>query len=371
MTIGIDASRAFAPQPSGTENYSANLISAFAKIDRKNQYKLYVRPSNSLTTRLPANFEIVKIGWRRLWTQAGLALECLLHPVDILFIPAHTLPVIRRPNLKTIVTIHDLGSQFLPGYHTFPQKLYLDFSTKYAVSHADCLIAVSQNTKKDLIDKFAAKPEKIFVVYEGVDENRFKVKGERLKIKKILEKYKIKKPYILFVGTIQPRKNLVRLIEAFAMVDDRPDTLNLVLAGRRGWLAEDIYAAPAKFKVAKKVKFLDYVPAEDLPLLYSEAEVFVLPSLMEGFGLPILESFACRVPVVCSKTSSLPEVAGEAAVYVDPENPGDIANGILKVLTNQGLRRQLIAKGYRQLNKFSWEVTAKQTLEIFEKVYAE
>lgn len=173
MHIGIDASRAFVSQPTGTENYSLNLIQALAKIDRKNLYTLYIKntnhhpPAGGLNTQYPPNFKFKVIPFPYFWTQIGLAWECLFHPPDVLFIPAHTIPLIRRPGLKTVVTIHDLGAEFLPQYHQFPNKLYLNKSTEYAASHATWIITVSQSTKKDLIARLNADPQKIRVIYQG------------------------------------------------------------------------------------------------------------------------------------------------------------------------------------------------------------
>lgn len=167
MHIGIDASRAFTSQSTGTENYSRNLILALARIDSKNTYTLYLRGSSKQLPKLPSNFRFKTIKLVRLWTQLGLAWECLLHPPDVLFIPAHTLPLIRRPGLRTVVTIHDLGAEFLPQYHQFPNKLYLNKSTEYAVSKATHLVVVSKSTKRDLIKKLKADPKKITVIYEG------------------------------------------------------------------------------------------------------------------------------------------------------------------------------------------------------------
>lgn len=376
MLIGFDASRAFVPQKTGTENYSYQLLNALARIDKKNQYKVYLKnfqyPISNI--QYPINFKFVKIPLPRFWTQLGLATECLLRPPDILFIPAHTLPVIRRPNLKTVVTVHDLGAEFLPGYHTLTQKFYLTASTKYAIRNANALIAVSEATKRDLIEKFGANPEKIFVVWEGVDRKKFQIQNSEFKINKILKKYKIQKPYILFVGTVQPRKNLERLIEAFSRTIHNPKyelhDLQLVIAGKLGWLYNTVLAAPKKYNVENKVKFLGYVQDSDLPVIYQQAELFVMPSLIEGFGLPVLESFAVGVPVVVSNRSSLPEVAGDAALYFEPENVKDMADSIFKILTNSELREKLIQKGRKRVEKFSWEKCAGQTLKVLEKVAA-
>ena len=219
MLIAIDASRAFIKERTGTENYSYQLIKAIAKLDHRNQYILYTRfpnhpniPNNS--NEFPVNFSRKNIANRRLWTQIGLAKEMLINPPDVLFVPAHTLPIILRPGLKTVVTIHDLGYEYLPQYHQFPQKLYLNKSTEFAVWQSTHLIAVSEATKKDLINKLGCPEEKITVVYEGFDKEKFKPD----KSPKSLKLLKINQPYFLFVGTLQPRKNIERLIEAFANV---------------------------------------------------------------------------------------------------------------------------------------------------------
>lgn len=168
MLIGIDASRAFTPQRTGTENYSLKLIDTLTKLDKKNNYTLYVRDTPlHRDLKLPKNFRVKVISLAYLWTQVGLAFECLFNPPDVLFVPAHTMPVIRRPALRTVVTIHDLGSEFLPQYHKFPQKIYLNWATNFAVKYATRLIAVSKHTKNDLVKKLGCDPKKIAVIYEA------------------------------------------------------------------------------------------------------------------------------------------------------------------------------------------------------------
>ncbi len=374
MLIGIDASRAFSKKRTGTENYSYNLIGALAKIDRKNKYRLYVREEANGASgtgeglELPENFEICQIPWPRLWTQVGLAWECFWRPPDVLFVPAHTLPIIRRPNLKTVVTIHDLGAEYLPGYHKFPNKIYLNKTTEYVVKHATRLIAVSCSTKKDLVEKLGADAESISVIYEGYNKNLFKpIKNDVLN--NTLDTYDIKRPYFLFVGTIQPRKNLVRLIEALNILIFQYPNISLVLVGKRGWLVEDIYQAPKRLGIELNVRFLDYVPDKDLPAFYSSAQALVLPSLYEGFGLPILEAMACGCPVITSNTSSLPEVAGKAAILVNTTKVEEISKAMSDLLQNRDRRKRLIQQGFLQVKKFSWEKCARETLKVFEKVY--
>jgi glycosyltransferase involved in cell wall biosynthesis len=366
MLVGIDASRAQVKERTGTENYSQNLILALSAIDSKNSYRLYLRRPDKDFYDLSENFEKKVISLPRLWTQAGLAFEVLKNPPDLLFIPAHTLPIIRRPSLKTVVTVHDLGAEFLPGYHTFGGREYLLFSTRYAVKNATALIAVSQATKRDLIEKLGADPAKIFVIHEGVDHHFFKPQ-ESKETERVKAKYKISGDYFLFVGTIQPRKNLVRLIEAFAKLGERKN-LNLVLVGKKGWLADEIYQAPKKFKAKEKVRFLNYVALEDLPALYSGCLAFVLPSLVEGFGLPVLEAMACGAPVILSTASSLPEVGGNAALYIAPEDVGGLVGCMMRIL-DPSTRKELSAKSIIQARKFSWEKCAEETLKVFEKIY--
>lgn len=367
MHIGIDASRVAEDSRTGTENYTFNLIEALKKIDKVNKYTLYFN-------KLPQYFEINQqnvstrlIPMKRLWTQARLAVECLFNPPDILFVPAHTLPIIRLPKVRTVVTIHDLGAEFLAEYHQFPQKLYLNWSTKYAARNADQLIAVSKSTQRDLIARLGAKKEKISVIYEGVDQDFFQ-KNSHEETSAIKAKYGLNKPYLLFVGTIQPRKNLELLIEAFARVKNTD--LELVIAGKPGWLYETIYLSPEKNKVKDKVKFLGFIPTDDLPPVYSGALAFVYPSLYEGFGLPLLEAMACSCPIIASNSSSIPEVVGDAALLFDPNNKDQIVKSIRTIIKDSDLRADLAQKANRQVKKFTWEKAAEETLKVFEKVYA-
>src|SRR3989344_6589460 len=336
MLIGFDASRAFASEATGTENYSRNLLRALAKIDRNNRYRVYLRGSsqfmvdssqiNKTVNRepitknfiWPANFEFKVIRPYRLWTQVGLALETWRNPVDLLFVPAHTLPIFRRRNIafsnfqfplsnylkifqlksrksmidgkwqmvnrsKYVVTIHDLGVEYLPGYHQFPQRYYLDLASRYAARHADALIAVSRSTKADLIKRYAIATKKIFVVSEGVDMSLFKPQSKS-KVESVKSKYKIRGNYILAVGTVQPRKNLEMLIKAFKQVSGmvgrwdggrkarptilqsyNPTDLKLVIAGKLGWDYQKIIDLPKKLGIRDKVRFLGYIKDADLP----------------------------------------------------------------------------------------------------------
>ncbi len=431
--IGFDGSRAFVKGRTGTENYSYQLLKALAKIDRKNSYVVYIRSSSVIARTLseqseskgtkqsrsdkshisrachsfrkvkiaspakpdrndgagwPKNFQFKEISWLRLWTQGGLALQTFKDNPDVLFVPAHTLPIVRKPGLKTVVTVHDLGSEYLPSMHQLKQQLYLGFMQKFQLKTATKIIAVSNATKQDLIKRVGIEPEKVKVVYEGFDKELFRpVKGDTLV--NSLRQYDLKpktlasqglakqvlKTYFLFVGTVQPRKNLERLIRAFARLHlEGVSTffhlrggLQLVIAGSKGWLSDDIYNLPKQLGIEDRVKFLGYVPDEDLPALYSGAAALTFPSLFEGFGLPILEAQSCGCPVLTSNVSSMPEVAGKGAVLVDPYSVDDIVKGIERV-QGTGYRVQLINQGLENVRRFSWEKCARETLEVLENI---
>ena len=368
MVIGIDASRIAREDKTGTENYSLNLIEAIAAVDRRNRYVLYFN-------KIPRFFEISQpnistkvISSPRFWTQGRLAFECFVRPPDILFVPAHTIPVVRRPNLKTVVTIHDLGAEFLAEYHQFPQKLYLSWSTKYVAEHATRIISISKFTKKCLTRAMNVPSKRISMVHEAVNRKVFYPRGSG-EIESVRAKYGLNKKYLLYVGTIQPRKNLPRLIEAFAK--SRLKNTELVLAGSQGWLVGEINKTPEKFSVSDRVRFLGYVDNDDLAALYSGAAGLAFPSLYEGFGLPILEAFACDCPVLTSNIGAMSEVAEDAAFLVDPTNAGDIASGLKKLVRNERLGQDLVKKGRERLKNFSWEKAATETIRVFEKTLKE
>lgn len=373
MVIGFDASRAFAAHRTGTENYSFQILTHLAQIDLTNTYHIFFRPGNlpyPPPSHWPGNFHFQLLPYPKLWTQFGLAKETFFdRQLDILFVPAHTLPLIRRPGLKTVITVHDLGAEYLPTLHQLKQRLYLGFMTHYQLRSASHLIAVSQATKLDLVNKIGIPEDKISVIHEGFDRKLFhSVKGDALN--SILKQYDLgEKEYFLFVGTIQPRKNLERLIKAYAkFLTEQPTRLaKLVLAGSRGWVANQIYALPKRLGIADQVKFLGYVPNEDLPALYSGAQALLFPSLFEGFGLPIIEAMACHCPVLTSNASSMVEVAGKAAILVNPNSEKEISKAIMKLDQDRAFCLDLVQLGQKQVQKFSWIKAAQQTLAVLQK----
>ncbi len=358
FVIGVDASRSVSPQPTGTELYSRQLIAAL--LDRAPDhffFRLYFNqpPQSAFSNQQSA---IKVISFPRLWTHLRLSIEMILHPPDLLFVPAHVLPII-HPR-RSVVTVHDLGYLYFPEAHPPRQRWYLDRSTRWHTRTAAHLLADSAATKHDLIEQYHADPDKITVAYPGLDPS-VKRMDDPNEITRVKARYHIDGDYVLYLGTIQPRKNLQRLIAALLQLPT--SNFQLLLAGKPGWYSDQLLQ-----HATDRVKFIGYVDATDKNALLSGATAFVFPSLYEGFGFPVLEAMACGVPVLCSNTSSLPEVAGDAAVLVNPLEVDDIARGLQEITLNEALRRMLIERGYQQAQKFTWQACADVVLKVFEKV---
>ncbi len=376
MLIGVDASRTTVPRRTGTENYALNLIRALLAlrgrdaIESRPFFRLYFR-RRPATDLFPTGGYVEQrvIPFPRLWTHLRLSWELRRHPPDLLFVPAHVLPPI-RPRLN-LVTVHDLGYRRFPQTHRRLSRLYLDLSTRWNARAATRILADSKATKADLVREYGTPADKIVVVYPGRDESLRRIEDPTV-IAGVKAKHGIKGRYILHVGTLHPRKNLSRLIEAFAMCDFPPESRNLklVLAGGKGWLYDEIFAKVKALDLTDRVIFVGYVPHTDLPALLSGAELFAFPSLHEGFGFPVLEAMSCGVPVVCSYTSSLPEVAGEATMLINPLDTSALAAAMTRLLTDTSLRVNLIARGYLRAQRFTWERAARQVMDVIEELNA-
>ncbi len=353
-TIAIDASRTTRAQRTGTENYALKLINALLTLDKTHHFSLYFRdaPSPDL---FPASERVRQqmIPFPRVWTHLRFAAELFRSRPDVIFVPAHSLPLI-FPG-RAVVTIHDLGYRHFPAAHPFWERLYLDLSTRYSARRATIVLADSEATRRDLSVAYGIDPAKIRVVYPGVEAL---TRADEAAIVAVRAKYGLPERYILFLGTVQPRKNLTRLITAYQgwRAAHPDDLLALVLVGRRGWLSENIpLAAPG-------VIVTGYAADEDVAALYSGALALAFPSLYEGFGFPVLEAMRCGTPVLCSNTSSLPELAGEAALLVDPLDVAAIESGLTRLIGDAELRAELVQRGYRQAERFTWEAAAEATL---------
>lgn len=352
MHLGIDASRATAARRTGTEHYSLCLTQALLGQSGSNPVTLYFREPPPTGLFNSGQHRIIP--FPRMWTHLRLSWELLTRPPEVLFVPAHVIPAVCP--VPAVVTVHDLGYRYFPDAHPLTQRLYLDLSTRFSARAAQHVLADSEATKRDLTQFYGTSPEKISVVYPGRDETLTRVDAAAVRAK-----YNLPEKYLLHVGTLQPRKNLLRLIEA---VSHQPLAISLVLAGRAGWLSEPIITAAR----AANVRWLEFVPDKDLAGLYSGAEAFVFPSLYEGFGFPVLEAMACGTPVICADTSSLPEVAGDAALRVNPLDTAALAAAIERILTDAELRAALITKGYEQVKKFSWAKAAQETWKVLASV---
>lgn len=374
MTIGINGyeavvprfgydSKTGLPRRVGSGEYCFELILSLNKIDKKNDYIIYL--PQSPTSDMPKestrwHYKIVKP--KKMWTLIGLSLEFLLRSSkpDVFFSPTHYLPIVSPKN--SAISILDISYIRYPQLFKKSDLNQLTKWTRYSVRKASKIFTISHASKDDIIKEYRVPEEKIIVTYPGIRKGSM-IKDKGLSMDEMRKKYGIGGEYILFVGTLQPRKNIVRLTEAFSKLKS---DIKLVIIGKKGWLYEEILGAPKKFNIEDRVKFLDFVPDEDLPDFYKNAICFVLPSLYEGFGLPVLEAMKYGCPVITSNVSSLPEAGGDAALYVDPLSVDDIAKNLESIIQNSELREKLIKKGYEQVKKFAWEKTAKETLKALE-----
>ena len=357
MLIGIDASRATLTERTGTEAYSLHLIRALLKQPTAHRFRLYLNQAAAPDLFAPqSNLELRSIPFPRLWTHLRLAVELFQHWPDLLFVPAHSLPLL-FPG-RAAVTVHDLGYLQFPEAHPAAGRRYLRWSTRWSARRATVVIADSEATRRDLVAHDHIDPAKIVVVYPGYDESLRPVR-DAATLAAVRQRYGIEGDYLMTLGTLQPRKNLLRLIDAWVELG-RP--LPLVLAGKLGWLSEPIVTRAREAGVCLP----GFVADEDKAALLSGARAFLFPSLYEGFGFPVLEAMACGVPVLCSNTSSLPEVAGDAALLVDPLDTQAIAAGIGQLLNDEPLRQELVQRGFENLQRFSWEQCAREVLQALE-----
>jgi glycosyltransferase involved in cell wall biosynthesis len=368
MLIGIDASRAVRPRPTGTENYTLYLIRALARLNSAHRYRLYFNatPPDGL---LPHSEQVE---WRvmpfpRMWTHIRLATEVAVHTPDVLFVPAHVLPRI-HPR-RCVATVHDLGYLHHPEAHTPSARRYLDWATRFNARVSRRIIVDSQATRDDLVSFYGTDPERIEVAYPAGAEGLGPVTDPQV-LEAVRRRYDTGPRYFLFLGTLQPRKNPLALLHAYAaLVRDGlvGQDVRLVLAGQKGWLWRDIVEAAEAPELGGRVVLPGYVAAEDLAALLSGAEAFVLPSLYEGFGLPVLEAMACGTPVICSNVSSLPEVAGDAALLIAPGDVDGLARAMARVHADEALRRDMVARGLARARAFTWEGTARAVLGALEE----
>lgn len=375
MHIGIDA-HAIGAQQGGNETYIRNLIRALAALDADNRYTIYlanaqaaaewqngfvVQHPNFSVRLLPPPTPLVRV-------PVFLTYELRRRPVDVLHVQYTAPPFCPAP---VVATIHDLAFEHLPETFTRRGSLQLKLTVRRTARRAARIATVSEYSRQDLLRTYRLAPEKVVTTYNGIEPHFTTQPRAADEAAQVRRRFGIAREFLLAVGSLQPRKNLERLIRTYARLRrEQPDFApQLVIVGRKLWLAESIFAEVSRQPWASDVILTGYVSDDDLPALYRTASAFVYPSLFEGFGLPPLEAMACGTPVITSNISSLPEVAGSAALLIDPLNEQELAAALQRILNDQPLRARLRAEGVRQAAKFTWRDAAEKTLQLYRESY--
>ena len=380
VRIGIDYTAA-ARQRAGIGRYTRELVGALLALNSPHQYVMFAA-TGGLGNR---EWRMENEGWRmesgewkvewralpisddwlaRLWHRLRLPVpvEAITGPLDVFYSPDFVLPPTRR-STRTLLTVHDLSFLHCPEAFVPALRRYLEQVVPRSIARADVVLADSAHTRSDIVSLLGVPPARVQVLYGGVPP-RFRPEAEPEERERLRTRYGLgERLYVLSVGTLQPRKNYVRLIRAFTSLKVGSE-LQLLIAGGQGWLYHDILAEAEKH--GDHVHVLGFVDEADLPALYRNAVLFAFPSLYEGFGFPVLEAMACGVPVVCSNASSLPEVAGDAALLVDPLDTGGLIEAMARALEDANLRREMVARGLAQAARFTWEQAARQLLGTME-----
>lgn len=383
MNIGFDGR--LIRNNTGIGRYTRSLFIQYLQNPRFHQDSFYLfldtpfsHPGNNQATlpesieTLPGNVRVVTVPCKRriLWTNWYIPPLLRHYHIDMYHAVCNfELPV--RKMCRYVVTIHDLVPLFFPELVPRKHLIFFKLFMKRAAHTADLIITDSEHSKRDIARYLAVPEEKIRVIYLGYDAQQQEVHDQEA-LQDALTRYGIRRPYLLFVGVIEPKKNLERLVDAFVLL--RQDTadgkdLQLVITGGKGWFCEQLYHKVRELSLENHILFTGFVPDDDLPYLYSGAELFVFPSIYEGFGLPVIEAMFYGTPVVTSNVSSLPEIVGEAGVLVDPESPESISQGIASVLSDERQQLRMKHAGRRQAQQFSWQRTAEQTYNVYREVY--
>lgn len=374
MKIGIDYTAAL-KQGGGIGRYTRGLITTLAQLDHRHQYTLLLTSDappeglqdfqpypNFSPRRYPLPERWLTIGWHRLYLPAPV--EWFAGPLDLFHSPNFILPPTRRA--KTLLTVHDLSFIRHPQGAVDRLRRWLEKVVPRSLSRASHVLADSQSTKQDLIEIYGLPAAQITVVGAGV-EARFRPISNPATLKAVRQRYGLPpEKFILSLGTLEPRKNFTGLIQAF---DHSPvrETHHLVIAGGKGWLYDDIFAAAESSPVADRIHLIGFVADADLPALYSLADIFAYPSHYEGFGIPVIEAMACGTPVVCTNNSSLPEVAGQAALQITAADTPALAQALYQLAIDTSLREKSIREGFIQAKKFNWPAAAKRLLDVYQQ----
>ena len=358
IKIGLEITRANKDNKTGTEWYAWHLYQEFKKIEKRNKFYIYF--NNDLAEKLrevPANFYLMRLLWRfsKIWTHLRLCLELLIHPVDKFF-ATNALPLLTRGEI--ILTVHDLGFLRNPELYHPLERIYQRVSHFFAIQRAHKIIAISEATKKDILYYYPKAKHKIKVIYDGYNDKAFKVRSNKEK-EGIKEKYNLPDKYLLYIGRLETKKNIQNLIKAYKKIKNKE--IPLILGGRAGNYGYQEIRELAKDN--NNIIFLGYVPQKDYQLLLAAAFLFVFPSKFEGFGIPVIEAMASGVPVLCSDIPSFREITNNNVFFFDPHDINDIARVIDKLIEDKELRKELINKSLKQVESFSWQRCAQESLE--------
>jgi len=369
--IAIDAT-ALPVKPVGAGNYIVHLTRSLAALESGFEWIIFVQRAsrNVLGVEPRKDLKIVELddkppAARLVWEQARFPALIRQMGVDLLHSPHYTRPVFL--SCRSVVTFHDMTFFLFPHLHTRSKRIFFPLAMQMSKRRADLLIADSESTRQDAIRILKISPEKIVTVPLGVSPDFRPITDCALK-DEVRRKYKLPDQFILFVGLVEPRKNLPLLLDAYYQVCKQGDAPPLVITGRRGWMYEQVFEQIRSLGLQEKVHFTGYVSSQELPIVYNLAEVFVYPSLYEGFGFPPLEAMACGTPVITSAVSSMPEYVGSAGILVPPGDQTALAGALRNVLDDEKLRRELKRKGPEQAAKYTWERTARQTLQLYRQV---
>jgi glycosyltransferase involved in cell wall biosynthesis len=381
MNIGIDIRPLLSDTRTGVGEYTYEFLDAIFNIDKQNQYFLFYNPNTKNAPNTPSwagtniNFITTKYPNKLFNCSQKLfsypKIDKLMPQIDFFFSPNLNFTSLSM-NTKFVLTIHDLSFNFFPDFFSSKQRLWHKIvNPKKQCQRANIILTPSENTKQDIINCYGVDCNKIKVIYPGLSSMFYKIDNEQLTIDKakIKEKYSLTNNFILFLGTIEPRKNIIGLIEAYEQsYTTLFDPLYLVIAGADGWHTKAIYERAKKSPLKEHIKFIGYVDAKDKPALYSMASLFIYPSFYEGFGFPVLEAMAMGTPVITSNRSSLPEVAQSSAYLINPNKPTEIATAITQLMTKKKLKQYFKNKGIEQSKKFNWENAAKEFLKVISDI---
>jgi glycosyltransferase involved in cell wall biosynthesis len=367
MRVGIDARLVYYSQ-AGIGQYIIHLVNGLANVDQENEYVLLQSRKDDTTILKEPNFKRIS-----LWTPShhrlerySLNVELVRLGLDVLhspdFIPPH------RPSCRSVITVHDLAFLLYPHFLTKESARYYGHIDQ-AVRWTDQIIAVSESTRNDTVQHLGVPDDKITVVYEAASPI-FRPVARDVARDQVRNRHGVDGPYILFVSTIEPRKNVPTLLRAmWQLMECYKEDVRLVLAGGRGWLFEDTFSVVQELGLDGRIHFVGRVPSEDLLYLYNAAEMLAHPAFYEGFGLPPLEAMACGLPAVVSDVASLPEVVGDAGLLIDPHDVDELTVAMWRVLNDTQLRQEMREKGLRQAARFSWERAARETMTIYRRAF--